>query len=46
VDLQNPGARFGTFYLDNVSKNGETLTEENRSDDYTAEIYYRNIGLD
>ena len=34
VDLQNPGARFGTFYLDNVSKNGETLTEENRSDDY------------
>lgn len=33
VDLRNP-ARFGTFYLDNVSKNGIVLTEENRNDDY------------
>lgn len=32
VDLYSQKAKFGTFYLDNVSKNGVTLSEENRRD--------------
>ena len=31
VELENDGAHFGKFYLDNVSMNGTVLTDENKS---------------
>lgn len=39
-DLSTQGARFGDIYLDNVSKNGVTLTEENRNDNSLSMVNY------
>ena len=41
VNLENAAARFGTFYLDNLSKNGVALTQETRDDEYMLKFVVR-----
>ena len=41
VNLENAAARFGTFYLNNLSKNGVALTQETRDDEYMLKFVVR-----